>query len=460
MNIEQTIISLLMHDILSFNEFKITAEMFQEEQCKKYIAYLAENSGKKETKFLNQYYLSKINKNPNMFLSLVEVEKTLEVFDKKTLIELLYKTAIKDIIKKRIDLIENSFIDNTVLEEVEFILKDITNLIKDLNTQKKQKNPINAYKEHLAKILKTKADNPFASNIIGVSSGIMTLDLITKGFKTAEYIILAGRPSMGKTSAALDFVASGIKAGLNILVFSLEMPSEHIIARLVPKLNKNLNLNNSLYAENYELYQEDIQKTILMIENSGLVVEDFEQKSTKTILDIETVTDKYIEEHGHVDLVVIDYIQLLKSVSKSTSENTQTTDTSTSIKGLCKKTKAPWIVLSQLNRGLEQRVDKRPMNSDLRSSGSLEQDADIILYPYRENVYLERSLKEQLSKKPDNQVLNEALQSLNMIQIERAEIIVSKNRNGPTGTALVEFHKPSASYVNEGDYNNRGYVEF
>lgn len=460
MNIEQIIISLLMHDILSFNEFKLTAEMFQEEQYRKYVAYLAENSGKKETKSLNQYYLSKINKNPNIFLALSELEKTLEVFDKKTLIELLYKTAIKDIIKKRIDLIENSFIDNTALEEVEFILKDITNLIKDLNTQKIQKNPVNAYKAHLAKILKMKEENPFSSNVIGVSSGIMTLDLITKGFKTAEYIILAGRPSMGKTSAALDFVAAGIKAGLNILFFSLEMPSEHIIARLIPKLNKNLNLNNSLYAENYELYQEDIHKAILMIENSGLVVEDFEKKSTKTILDIETVTDKYIEEHGHVDLVVIDYIQLLKSVSKSTSENTQTTDTSTSIKGLCNKTKAPWIVLSQLNRGLELRVDKRPMNSDLRSSGSLEQDADIILFPYRENVYLERSLKEQLSKKPDNQVINEALQSLNMIQIERAEIIVSKNRNGPTGTAMVEFYKPSASYINEGDYNNRGYIEF
>ena len=150
---------------------------------------------------------------------------------------------------------------------------------------------------------------------------------------------------------------------------------------------------------------------------------------------------------------------MIESETKSLGENSQTSEISARIKRLAKKTGASWLVLSQLNRGLESRPDKRPIASDLRNSGSLEQDADIILFPFREAVYLERSLKEQLSKKPDNQAIADALSALTSATLENAEIIVGKNRNGSIGTANVQFHRPSASYVPIGYFDELQFSE-
>ena len=137
---------------------------------------------------------------------------------------------------------------------------------------------------------------------------------------------------------------------------------------------------------------------------------------------------------------------MVKSEVKSFDENAQLTQISRDTVHLAKRLKTAWVTLSQLSRELEKRTDKRPMPADLRGSGSLEQDADYIIFPYRESVYLERALKNNLRNKPDSQMLSDALHSLINSRVENAEIILAKNRNGPTGSAEVQWFKDRASY--------------
>lgn len=455
-DIEKIVCSLLNHERLSFNQYKLTKEMFVDKNYKNYISFLGDNLGKKDISELNQTFLSKSGTS-DMFFSLFDLEKLLEVFKIKTIIELLYKQTIKNLIQLKMDKIEGSLNDKNALEEIQEILNEINELIKHLNKEKEKKDPLSSYKDYLYGVVaKQEESNGFTNSIVGITTGLYALDIITKGLKPSEYIILAGRPSMGKTSSALDMVAANIRAGNSALIFSIEMPSEQIIARLLPKLNKKLTLDNTLYGVDFLKHKNEIEATLDIIEKSRLKIEDFSDYSSVTIFDLEKIAMDCLNEFGSIDLVVLDYIQLLSSTLKNSDENAQITDISKRIKGLCKKTQAPWVVLSQLSRSIEQRADKRPLNSDLRSSGSLEQDADLILFPYRPTVYLERELREKISKKPDNNVLLEALDAIKNSEVENAEIIISKNRNGPTGTAPSHFHKKSASYINMGDMDLYG----
>lgn len=455
-NIEKIVCSLLNHERLSFNQYKLTKDMFVDKNYKNYISYLSENLGKKEIPDLNQIFLSKSG-TEDMFFSLFDLEKLLEVFKIKTIIELLYKQTIKNLIQLKMDKIEGSLNDKNALEEIQEILNEINELIKHLNKEKEKKDPLSSYKDYLSGVVaKQEESNGISNTVVGITTGIYALDIITKGLKPAEYVILAGRPSMGKTSSALDMVAANIKSGNSALIFSIEMPAEQIIARLLPKLNRKLTLDNTLYGVDFLKHKNEIEATLDIIEKARLKIEDFADYSGVTIFDLEKVAMDCLKELGTLDLVVLDYIQLLSSTIKNADENAQITDISKRIKGLCKKTQAPWVVLSQLSRGIEQRTDKRPLNSDLRSSGSLEQDADLILFPYRPTVYLERELREKISKKPDNNTLLEALDAIKHAEVENAEIIISKNRNGPTGTAPTNFHKKSASYINMGEMDLYG----
>lgn len=455
-DIEKIVCSLLNHERLSFNQYKLTKEMFVDKNYKNYISFLGDNLGKKDISELNQTFLSKSGTS-DMFFSLFDLEKLLEVFKIKTIIELLYKQTIKNLIQLKMDKIEGSLNDKNALEEIQEILNEINELIKHLNKEKEKKDPLSSYKDYLSGVVaKQEESNGFTNSIVGITTGLYALDIITKGLKPAEYVILAGRPSMGKTSSALDMVSANIRAGNSALIFSIEMPAEQIIARLLPKLNKKLTLDNTLYGVDYLKHKNEIEATLDIIEKARLKIEDFSDYSSVTIFDLEKIAMDCLNEFGSIDLVVLDYIQLLSSTLKNSDENAQITDISKRIKGLCKKTQAPWVVLSQLSRSIEQRADKRPLNSDLRSSGSLEQDADLILFPYRPTVYLERELREKISKKPDNNVLLEALDAIKNSEVENAEIIISKNRNGPTGTAPSHFHKKSASYINMGDMDLYG----
>ena len=243
-----------------------------------------------------------------------------------------------------------------------------------------------------------------------VKTGFANIDTRLNGFKDGDLIIVAGRPGMGKTTWALNIATNNILKGKTVLVFSLEMTNEQLIKKIVSSesgLSMKSLLTGNLTANEWDKFNAFEKK----LSKSNLYVYD------KSPITIETLVNKTkaIQSIKNIDLIVVDYLQLLmtsnKAPSNSDSRAASMTYISNLLKGLAKDVGCPVISLSQLNRGVEARVDKRPVLSDLRDSGSIEQDADMVIMLYREEYY---------------DSLNTGL----------AEVIVRKNRLGETG----EFH--------------------
>lgn len=257
-----------------------------------------------------------------------------------------------------------------------------------------------------------KLDN--TSGITGVPTGYKDLDMMTSGLQPGDLIIIAGRPSMGKTSLALNMCEHvSVDNGLPTAIFSMEMGSNQLVSRLigsVGKLNQHKMRTGQLEDEDWEKLSDALgqlnEAPIFIDEGSAL--NPYEVRARARRLN---------KQCGKLGLIVIDYLQLMASAN-SGSENraTEISEISRSLKSLAKELNVPVIALSQLNRSVEQRPDKRPVMSDLRESGAIEQDADVIMFIYRDEVYNPDS--------PDKGI---------------AEVIVGKQRNGPVGRVKLTF---------------------
>jgi replicative DNA helicase len=257
----------------------------------------------------------------------------------------------------------------------------------------------------------------------GVPSGYIDLDQMTAGFQKSDLIILAARPSMGKTALALNIARhAAMEADVPVAIFSLEMSEEQLAERLLTaeaRVNARrlrggfigrddwMNLNNA--AGNLS------SAPIFIDDSTDLSAWDIRARSRR------------LKREENIGLVVIDYLQLIKSHRKIERRDLEISDISRTLKSLAKDLKIPVIALSQLNRMLEKRGDKRPILSDLRESGALEQDADLVIFIYRDEVY-----------NTESAILNESI----------AEITLAKQRNGPTGTLNLTFIKPYTRFEN------------
>lgn len=459
LDLERIVASLLFRDQISLTTYKIEPEMFVNKDIRYYIQTIDNLKGKLSTTESNQKYLSKSRYRDNIFFDVNYIAYIQSVYAADTIMDMFYRAVLQRKAQEKLQNVHNYGADQTSARDFEMTFNELTALSASLDVQARNEiiDIFENYKEHYTKTAESSNNEMLGiaqTSVIGIPSGIDSLDFITKGFKPSEYTILAGRPSMGKTSTALDIVASALMRDKSVLFLSLEMSSDQIIARLLPKIDRQLSLDNTFLAQDSINFQNKIYDAVDFLKGKRFYIEDFSRKSSMTLSECEKTISMFSKKFDGIDLVVLDYIQMIESETKSFGENSQTSEISARIKRLSKKTGASWIVLSQLNRGLESRTDKRPLASDLRNSGSLEQDADIILFPFREAVYLERSLKEQLSKKPDNQAIADALAALTSATLENAEIIVGKNRNGAIGTANVQFHRPSASYVPVGFFDD------
>ncbi len=254
-------------------------------------------------------------------------------------------------------------------------------------------------------------------HVTGVPSGFKDLDNLTAGFQSGDLIIVAGRPSMGKTSLALNFAmnASDVEREdqTPIAVFSLEMSKEQLALRL---LCATARVNLKSLRTGY-LSREDWSALALAagkISDQPIFIDDTPSINT---LEIRAKARRLKKEHG-VGLIVVDYLQLMKGGSRSESREKEISEISRSLKALAKELDTPVVALSQLNRKVEDRPNKRPQLADLRESGAIEQDADVIIFLYRDEVY---------NKSEDNPKKGEA------------EIIIGKQRNGPIGTVSAYF---------------------
>lgn len=261
------------------------------------------------------------------------------------------------------------------------------------------------------------------SEITGVSTGYIDLDKKTSGLQRSDLIIVAARPSMGKTTFAMNLCENAmLTQDKPVLVFSLEMPSEQIMMRMLASVGRV----NQTSVRTAQLNDEDWVKLSdamkLMAEKNNLFIDD---SSGLTPMDVRTRARKIARDHGGISLIMVDYLQLMRAPQFSDNRTLEIAEISRSLKALAKELEVPVVALSQLNRSLEQRADKRPVNSDLRESGSIEQDADLIMFIYRDEVYNENS--------PDKGV---------------AEVIIGKQRNGPIGTVRLTFQGQFSRFDN------------
>lgn len=260
-------------------------------------------------------------------------------------------------------------------------------------------------------------------DITGVSTGYTDLDDKTSGLQRSDLIIVAARPSMGKTTFAMNLCENAMMLqDKPVLVFSLEMPAEQIMMRMLASLSRV----NQTHIRTAQLDDEEwarMSGTIKTLKKKdNLYIDD---SSGLTPMELRTRARKIARDKGGISLIMVDYLQLMRVPSLSENRTLEIAEISRSLKALAKELEVPVVALSQLNRTLEQRADKRPINSDLRESGSIEQDADLIMFIYRDEVYNEASEMKGI-----------------------AEIIIGKQRNGPIGTSRLTFQGQFSRFDN------------
>jgi replicative DNA helicase len=268
----------------------------------------------------------------------------------------------------------------------------------------------------LAKVVEKVDDlyqNPNPSDVTGVPSGFVDLDQKTAGMHPGDLLIVAGRPSMGKTSFALnlaEYVA--ITEKLPVAVFSMEMGAEQLAMRVLCSVGKL----DAQRVRTGRLTEDDWNRLTQAMGRMKEAKIHIDETPALNSHEMRSRARRLSRQYGGLGLIVVDYLQLMSGSGNGENRTTEISEITRSLKGLAKELGCPVIALSQLNRTVEQRTDKRPVMSDLRESGSIEQDADLILFIYRDEVYRPDS--------PDKGV---------------AEIIIAKQRNGPIGTVRLTF---------------------
>ena len=264
------------------------------------------------------------------------------------------------------------------------------------------------------------ADNP--NDITGVPTGFYDFDRMTSGMQPGDLIVLAARPSMGKTALAINIAEHvALAEGLPVAVFSMEMGASQLAVRIVGSIGRI----DQGHLRTGKLTDEEWPRLTEAIEKLRQVSLHIDETPGLTPSELRANARRLARQCGKLGLIVVDYLQLMSGSSSDSSENraTELGEISRGLKMLAKELQCPVIALSQLNRSVETRTDKRPMMSDLRESGAIEQDADVIMFIYRDDYY------NKDSKEPGI-----------------AEVIIGKQRNGPTGTVKLAFLKPLTKF--------------
>ncbi len=269
--------------------------------------------------------------------------------------------------------------------------------------------------------------------LTGLTTGFTDLDEMTSGLQPSDMIIVAGRPSMGKTTFAMNLVENALlNSDKTMLVFSLEMPADQLVTRMLSSLGRI----DATRMRAGNLAEDDWPKltsAVSLLNDKKLLIDDTAGISPS---EMRSRARRVVREHGDLGLIMIDYLQLMQIPGGGENRTNEISEISRSLKALAKEFEVPVVALSQLNRSLENRPNKRPVNSDLRESGAIEQDADVIMFIYRDEVY-----------NPDTELKGVA------------EIIIGKQRNGPIGATRMAFIGKYTRFENlaPGAYDGYGF---
>lgn len=281
--------------------------------------------------------------------------------------------------------------------------------------------------------------------LTGETTGFEDLDRRTTGFNGGDLVIVAARPAMGKTAFTLNMALKNVELGKGVIIFSLEMPSEQLMLRLL-SAKTSISLQNLRKGDLDDMQWSRLTSALEDLRSKKLFVDD---GGSVNINQLRARVRKLASNPDNkISMVIIDYLQLMTGSGAGKDRHLEVSEISRGLKMLARELKIPVVALSQLNRGLENRPDKRPMLSDLRESGAIEQDADIIMFVYRDDVYKEREeARKEKEAKDKGQEYKSAF--VNKPE-EEAEIIIGKQRNGPIGTVKLIFQKNYTRFVNAG----------
>jgi len=348
-----------------------------------------------------------------------------------------YARELKDLATKRELIHLSNEIKKIVLEEDKRAIEEVEEIqsrlfsIATSNLAGDFKNSSSIISDTLEFIKKQAAKKN--KIVTGLDTGFVELNRMTGGFNEGDLVIIAARPSMGKTAFALNIALNVLKQDKGVAIFSLEMPAEQLMLRMlsagaqIPLQDiRRGNLNDEEWSR-LSLVADEFAEKPLFVDDEGNI----------NIHTIRAKLRKLKAQNPDLSLAVIDYLQLINSDQRE--RHLAIAEISRSLKLLARELQIPIIALSQLNRALESRPNKRPMLSDLRESGAIEQDADIIMFIYRDDVYkaMEARQKQKEALEKGKKVEVEFVEK----EVEDAEIIIGKQRNGPTGTVEMLFHK-------------------
>lgn len=328
------------------------------------------------------------------------------------------KSILRRLIRTATDIVTDSYSKEDEVEEVlnesEKRILEVSNR-KNASSFKNIKDVLIQVYDNIDQLHKNKGE------VTGIPTGFRDLDRITSGFQRNDLIIVAARPSVGKTAFALNIAQNvAIKTNENVAIFSLEMGADQLVNRMIcaeGNIDAQRLRTGSLEEEDWGR----LSMAMGSLSNAGIFIDD---TPGIRVSEIRSKCRRLKQEHG-LGMILIDYLQLIQG-SAGSQENRQqeVSEISRSLKGLARELNVPLIALSQLSRGVESRQDKRPMMSDLRESGSIEQDADIVGFLYRDDYYDKESEKQNI-----------------------IEIILAKQRNGPVGTVELAFVKEYNKFV-------------
>lgn len=308
-------------------------------------------------------------------------------------------------------------------DEVEAILDDAEKTILEVS-QKKRSSAFKSIKDVLVETYDNIEQlNNRKGDVTGIPTGFLELDRMTAGFQRNDLIIVAARPSVGKTAFALNIAQNvAIKTNENVAIFSLEMGAQQLVMRMLCA-EGNIDAQRLRTGKLEETDWQKLTMAMGSLSNAGIYIDD---TPGVRINEIRSKCRRLQQERG-LGMILIDYLQLIQGNSSKGSENRQqeVSEISRTLKAIARELQVPVIALSQLSRGVESRQDKRPMMSDIRESGSIEQDADIVAFLYRDDYYDKESEKQNI-----------------------IEIIIAKQRNGPVGTVELAFVKEYNKFVN------------
>lgn len=332
-----------------------------------------------------------------------------------------YADRVKDYaVRRELAVIANNLVSGCydTAAAVNITFDTIQSKLDEIAEKQSDKKTFSKFPEILSRLMDKideKIKNP--KDITGLATGFVDLDKKTAGLQAGDLIIVAGRPSMGKTAFAVNITENAALKGAKIAVFSLEMSDEQLTQRMISSVGSvehDLLKTGRLSGQTYENYINSVSK----LSDIDIVIYD---KGCLTVSEI-IANCRNLTKKQAVDLIVIDYLQLLSGENKNnnnSNRNLEISDITRRLKGLAKELQVPIILISQINRDNTKRADKRPTMADLRDSGSIEQDADLILLIHREDYY----------HKDD----------ADYIPTGRAELIIEKNRNGATGVVELLF---------------------